>query len=177
MVRNQILINDKIDPKLVAQAFGCTEQECWEYIEDANREINRLAEKRNSNAVKQAARDWSETIPDMYDVKLEVLKDQLRTAKTDDEKRKKLNHYKVFTNKTQRIPESLIEQAKLYPLKQLVKARHNVAHCPFHDDKTASMNIKNNFYHCHACGATGNVIKFVMERDGLNFKEAIAKLT
>lgn len=172
-----LLLDNSIDPLNVAIAFGCTEQECWDYIEAVNRELNKYDELRNESAVRQSARDWADALPGKIDVKSKVIAEKLRNAKTEEEKQKYFNHYKVFRGKSQRIPESLIEQAKEYPLKQLVKARHNVALCPFHDDRTESMNIKNNFYYCHACGASGNVIKFVMERDGLTFREAIVKLT
>lgn len=57
------------------------------------------------------------------------------------------------------------------------------AHCPFHnpedgDEKSASFYVyEENSYHCFSCGAHGyGAISFVMERDKLNFKEAIAYL-
>lgn len=41
----------------------------------------------------------------------------------------------------------------------------NMALCPFHDEKTPSMNIFNNdkFFKCHGCGEFGDVIDFVMK--------------
>ncbi|MBF7048692.1 DNA primase, partial [Campylobacter volucris] len=50
--------------------------------------------------------------------------------------------------------------------------------CPFHDDKNPSMHINSikGFYHCFACKAGGNVFKFVMDYEKLNFVEAVEKV-
>src|SRR3546814_1230587 len=62
---------------------------------------------------------------------------------------------------------------------QLVrKGREFVALCPFHSDSKPSLNIvdEKGFYHCFACGAHGDVIRFVMESEGLGFMEAVEQL-
>lgn len=53
-----------------------------------------------------------------------------------------------------------------------------MALCPFHDDKTPSMSISatKGLYHCHACGASGNAIRFVMEYERLSFHDAVQKI-
>lgn len=58
------------------------------------------------------------------------------------------------------------------------KGREFVALCPFHSDSKPSLNIVDDkgFYHCFACGAHGDVIKFVMESEGLSFMEAVEQL-
>ena len=50
--------------------------------------------------------------------------------------------------------------------------------CPFHSENTPSFNVSNTkqFYHCFGCSASGDVIKFLREHDGLTFMEAIEKL-
>ena len=50
--------------------------------------------------------------------------------------------------------------------------------CPFHSENTPSFNVSNTkqFYHCFGCGASGDVIKFLREHDGLTFMEAVEKL-
>lgn len=53
------------------------------------------------------------------------------------------------------------------------------ASCPFHNgnNKTSfSVNSNNQFYHCFNCGASGNVITFIMEYDGVEFVDAIETL-
>lgn len=50
--------------------------------------------------------------------------------------------------------------------------------CPFHKEKTPSFTVNEGkgFYHCFGCGAHGSVFDFVMETEGLNFREAVGKL-
>lgn len=50
--------------------------------------------------------------------------------------------------------------------------------CPFHNEKTPSFNVipHKQFYYCFGCGASGNVLRFVMEHDRLEFREAVEVL-
>lgn len=49
--------------------------------------------------------------------------------------------------------------------------------CPFHNgDRTPSMKIYQKDFHCHACGANGDIFTFVQQMDGCSFKEAYLKL-
>lgn len=50
--------------------------------------------------------------------------------------------------------------------------------CPFHNDTTPSLVVSpsKQIYHCFACGAGGDGIKFVMEYEKLSYPEAIEKL-
>jgi DNA primase len=50
--------------------------------------------------------------------------------------------------------------------------------CPFHNEKTPSFTVSENkgFYHCFGCGAHGDSIRYVMERRGLPYPEAIKTL-
>jgi DNA primase len=51
--------------------------------------------------------------------------------------------------------------------------------CPFHQEKTPSFNVNQTrqFYKCFGCGAGGDVLKFVMEVDGLTFPETLKLLS
>ena len=46
--------------------------------------------------------------------------------------------------------------------------------CPFHSEKTPSFTVseRKQFYYCHGCGATGDIIKFVEEYQGVEFMTA-----
>ena len=50
--------------------------------------------------------------------------------------------------------------------------------CPFHDEKTPSFTVspKKQFYHCFGCGAHGSAIGFLMQYEGLEFRDAIEDL-
>ena len=46
--------------------------------------------------------------------------------------------------------------------------------CPFHSEKTPSFTVseKKQFYYCYGCGATGDVISFVEQYQGVEFIDA-----
>ncbi len=63
-------------------------------------------------------------------------------------------------------------------LNLLSKGREMVGLCPFHHDHKPSMyvNPEKQIFKCFACGAGGDVIKFVQMREGLSFYRAIERL-
>jgi DNA primase len=50
--------------------------------------------------------------------------------------------------------------------------------CPFHDERTPSFGIDpvEKLYHCFGCGVGGDVFKFAMETEGLDFAGALEVL-
>jgi DNA primase len=50
--------------------------------------------------------------------------------------------------------------------------------CPFHNEKSPSftVHVVYQFYKCFSCGVSGDVVKFVMEKEGLSFHEALKSL-
>ena len=50
--------------------------------------------------------------------------------------------------------------------------------CPFHEERTPSFSVdaQEKLYHCFGCGAGGDTIKFVEEKEGLGFAEAVELL-
>lgn len=47
--------------------------------------------------------------------------------------------------------------------------------CPFHQERTPSffVNPERQFYHCFGCDRSGDIYNFLMEREGLEFYEAL----
>ncbi len=47
--------------------------------------------------------------------------------------------------------------------------------CPFHAEKTPSFYVDpdKGVYHCFGCGASGNLFRFVMDTEGVSFREAV----
>jgi DNA primase len=58
-----------------------------------------------------------------------------------------------------------------------LKPKNNMLNCPFHEDKTASLqvNLEKHFYKCHACGAKGDQIQWVQDYEKITKHEAIVK--
>lgn len=56
--------------------------------------------------------------------------------------------------------------------------RQNKTVCPFHADKHASLHIYpgRRGFHCFSCGASGDVIRFVQDYFGLDFRGAAEKI-
>jgi DNA primase len=63
-------------------------------------------------------------------------------------------------------------------LKRMGSTGRYVGLCPFHQEKTGSFSVNQprQMYKCFGCGVGGDVLKFVMEIDGLTFPEALKQL-
>ncbi len=53
-----------------------------------------------------------------------------------------------------------------------------LACCPFHNEKTPSFNVTpaRGIFKCFGCGKAGDVVRFVMEIDGISYPEALRHL-
>ena len=50
--------------------------------------------------------------------------------------------------------------------------------CPFHEERTPSFSVdaQEKLYHCFGCGVGGDTIKFIEEKEGIGFAEAVELL-
>ena len=86
----------------------------------------------------------------------------------------------LFTPATvERVKESadIVEIVSAYTDLRRSGARY-MGLCPFHDERSPSFSVdpQAKLYHCFACGVGGDVIKFVEEKEGLSFPEAVESL-
>lgn len=51
-------------------------------------------------------------------------------------------------------------------------SRSGFCRCPFHEERTGSMKIYDDGFHCFGCGAHGDQIEFIKRMDGCSFLEA-----
>ena len=68
---------------------------------------------------------------------------------------------------------SVKEAAEYYGLKV---NRGNMVCCPFHNDRTPSMKLNEDYFYCFGCGATGDVIDLAARLFNLSSYDAAKKL-
>jgi len=85
-------------------------------------------------------------------------------------------------------PDSVTEILERADLVELIRGRVNlvkrgnrwVGRCPFHDERTPSFSLippDNRRYYCHGCGATGDAVRWMMEKEGAaSFPDAVEAL-
>jgi DNA primase len=85
-------------------------------------------------------------------------------------------------------PDSVSEILEHADLVELIRGRVNlvkrgnrwVGRCPFHEERTPSFSLippDNRRYYCHGCGATGDAVRWMMEKEGAaSFPDAIEAL-
>lgn len=155
----------------------------FEYRDKRYREIEKDYRKNELPKVQQNIREMIQEVPqsERDEMRRRYLLEQVREAKqnpTDQERIKKLSlQVHIFTGRQEGISPEQIVQATKFPIEKLIKVNRGMALCPFHNEKTPSLNVRNNFYYCHGCGATGNTIHLVRHLENLSFKEAVNRLT
>jgi DNA primase len=85
-------------------------------------------------------------------------------------------------------PDSVSEILEHADLVELIRGRVNlikrgnrwVGRCPFHEERTPSFSLippEDRRYYCHGCGATGDAVRWMMEKEGAaTFPDAIEAL-
>ena len=68
---------------------------------------------------------------------------------------------------------SVKEAAEYYGLEV---NRGNMVCCPFHNDRTPSMKLNEDYFYCFGCGATGDVIDLAARLFNLSSYDAAKKL-
>lgn len=73
-----------------------------------------------------------------------------------------------------------VEEIKAqYSMKEIVERyglipnRSGFISCPFHQgDRTPSLKVYEKDFHCHACGANGDIFTFVQKMEDVSFRDA-----
>lgn len=74
------------------------------------------------------------------------------------------------------VSEIEIQRAREFPITELIENKRMWAVCPFHSDREPSLYLKKNFYHCFACGVSGDTIKLTQHVYNVDFKTAVKML-
>ncbi len=86
---------------------------------------------------------------------------------------------KSKTNNIIGVTENEIQQAREFPVTDLISFKNNKAICPFHNEKTPSLNYykKNNTCYCFgACQKSFDSIEVYKKLNNCSFVEAVRKL-
>lgn len=89
-----------------------------------------------------------------------------------------IRHIEAMRNKKEGdIDDMMIQRAKEYPIATIlnVTRKGNIS-CPFHQDKTPSLSIKNNRFKCFSCQESGDSIDLYMKLNNTNFNQAVKAL-
>jgi DNA primase len=85
-----------------------------------------------------------------------------------------------FTDETkERVKQAADIAEVVSPYTELVRRGKDLwGLCPFHEERTPSfkVNPQDNLYFCFGCQASGDVFRFVEEKEGLSFPEAVEML-
>lgn len=113
-------------------------------------------------------------------IRVSLLLERMKRAKEERDityLRTLVREYQVLMGLMQDITPEDVLRAREYPITEFIKSRKGMASCPFHTDKTPSMDVRKNFFHCYSCGESGDAITLAMRLEGLTFAQAIKRLT
>ncbi len=148
-------------------------------LEFLDREIERL-----NSEIKTILRDYKEAHFSKNSGINQAIARVFLELKGFEEKERLLKRYYYAKNelngnhkKGNGVTQEMIERAKSYPFSELLEVNRNkFALCPFHEDSGPSLYTKGNYGFCFGCGFSGDIIKFLMNRDEIGFVEAVKKL-
>jgi len=94
-----------------------------------------------------------------------------------------VREFRPLLKSVRRRAEGLRKAVKLYEVVEeyatlQARGKRLVAHCPFHDDRELSFSVypATNTYACSGCGAKGDVVQFLMDKESMTFSQALDAL-
>lgn len=76
------------------------------------------------------------------------------------------------------ITDAMIEEARNFPITELINFTRGKVTCPFHDDKSPSAYhaTRSGRLACPVCNKTWDAINYLREKDDMSFPEAVKEL-
>lgn len=168
-----------------ARLAGISENELAEALEDEAiflRQAERYYDEYVRPQTEKNVQDFLDEFPqeEKRNIRMKLLLERMRKAKAEKDTSNLsslLAEYQILRGLMLDITAQQVIQARNHPITNFIKSSRGMAKCPFHPDKSPSMDIRKNFYHCYGCGAQGDVIDLAMKLENLTFKQAIERLS
>jgi CHC2 zinc finger len=94
-----------------------------------------------------------------------------------------VREFRPLLRSVRRRAEGLRKDVKLHDIVEQyatlqARGKRLVAHCPFHDDRELSFSVypETNTFACSGCGAKGDVVQFLMDKESMTFSQALDTL-
>jgi len=94
-----------------------------------------------------------------------------------------VHEFRSFHKSVQRRAEGVRKTVRLHEVVEQyatleAEGKHLIVHCPFHDDREQSFSVypETNTYACSGCGAKGDVVQFLMDKESMTFGQALDAL-
>ena len=181
------------------RGFGFTADEIAEAIEEENEEARYIDELQKEWQASKLSKEEREKLFDVspeqrFELRrifleqryeeitrayFEALQKKHDVKKLLKEKFHRKIEYEIFIYRPQddrTISEHEISLARQHPITDFISHKRFFAICPFHNEKTPSLYLKNNFAYCFGCNWKGDTIAFVMKIKGLTFPQAVKYL-
>lgn len=137
-----------------------------------------LAEKESVEFTLLCSERRKEELDDLIKKATKKLEEKMEHRGDVEVKKKMLEDIKRLEKiQKSEISPSQIEQARNYPIDQIIHVERGMARCISHDERNPSMNCKNNFVYCHSCGYHADAIGVYMKVKGCGFVEAVNTLS
>lgn len=198
-------IAEGVKNSVIIDALGVSDQNILDVMQEENKYFESLERREELERVAQSIKEWAEEFPKEWrderrreylltkieEVRKEFFDGCIELAEREDDLtywseqhlqslEKQLwrmgMELKILSGKEEGITPERIAFARKHPITDFVQHRNFMALCPFHKERTPSMNIRNNYFYCHGCGETGDVIDYVMKTQNLPFRKAIEML-
>lgn len=178
-----VLTHTNLDPRLVAQVYGVSEESCWDYLARLQQNLTEaeLEYRSHRDEREHVLSEFIAEIPDVRETKRKLLLERLYKAKKENratDATRLIAESKSFLGGTPTLTRENVLRAKICPITTLLKVdRVGNISCPFHEDRNPSFQIKkNNTWKCHSCQAYGDVIDLYQKLNNCNFVTAVQAL-
>lgn len=147
------------------------ERDAWEATVPGSKERAEFFFSSGAMTQEQAEEIKRKYLQDRYE---EKLKEYLENGGEYPKELKKIvSEYQHRFEDKIGLTEQEVDTARNIPLEKFIEVRRDFAKCPFHNEKSGSLHVTRNLYHCFGCGEQGDTIRFIEKTKELRFQDAV----